>query len=185
MTDDREEIACPACGEFILATAKKCKHCGEWLDARATLTADQQRSGNPAPTIAMDQTLIRAQSSFEPVLGETVLKDGLSQYVKSTLNVQDARCFITSSRFVCCAQGKLSQAAFGVAGLVAKALVSRPTITFQILWEDVTKIEKGSHMLAETVTFFAERSTAYTVKFNLIGRNEWYAALNAVSSVKW
>jgi len=23
---------CPYCGEEILATAKKCKHCGEWLD---------------------------------------------------------------------------------------------------------------------------------------------------------
>jgi len=26
---------CPACGEEILATAKKCKHCGEWLDKSA------------------------------------------------------------------------------------------------------------------------------------------------------
>ena len=23
---------CPYCGEVILASAKKCKHCGEWLD---------------------------------------------------------------------------------------------------------------------------------------------------------
>lgn len=27
-----EMISCPACGEQILKTAKKCKHCGEWLD---------------------------------------------------------------------------------------------------------------------------------------------------------
>jgi len=26
----REEVACAACGETILAVAKKCKHCGEW-----------------------------------------------------------------------------------------------------------------------------------------------------------
>ena len=28
MTDE----VCPYCDEEILATAKKCKHCGEWLD---------------------------------------------------------------------------------------------------------------------------------------------------------
>lgn len=26
---------CPFCAEQILPTAKKCKHCGEWLDTRA------------------------------------------------------------------------------------------------------------------------------------------------------
>lgn len=27
-------IACPNCGKEILATAKKCKHCGEWLEKK-------------------------------------------------------------------------------------------------------------------------------------------------------
>ena len=26
--------ACPNCGQSILATAKKCKHCGEWLEKK-------------------------------------------------------------------------------------------------------------------------------------------------------
>ena len=30
-----ETKICPYCGEEILATAKKCKHCGEWLDKSA------------------------------------------------------------------------------------------------------------------------------------------------------
>ena len=28
----KEKKQCPYCGEEILAVAKKCKHCGEWLD---------------------------------------------------------------------------------------------------------------------------------------------------------
>lgn len=27
----RDEVQCPACSELILPTAKKCKHCGEWV----------------------------------------------------------------------------------------------------------------------------------------------------------
>ena len=34
-----ESRACPFCGEQILASAIKCKHCGEFLDGRAKLTA--------------------------------------------------------------------------------------------------------------------------------------------------
>ena len=30
---------CPYCGEEILAIAKKCKHCGEWLDETHPLKA--------------------------------------------------------------------------------------------------------------------------------------------------
>lgn len=37
----KETKTCPYCGEEILAIAKKCKHCGEWLD---TETSDVEES---------------------------------------------------------------------------------------------------------------------------------------------
>jgi len=37
--EPREEVACPACGESILATAKKCRFCGEWRSETASSDA--------------------------------------------------------------------------------------------------------------------------------------------------
>ena len=32
-----ETKRCPYCGEVILAVAKKCKHCGEWLEPKESV----------------------------------------------------------------------------------------------------------------------------------------------------
>ena len=37
----RETVNCPFCAEEILAVARKCKHCGEWLDAQDTGTVSE------------------------------------------------------------------------------------------------------------------------------------------------
>ena len=34
---EQETMKCPYCGEEILTIAKKCKHCGEWLDEKKPL----------------------------------------------------------------------------------------------------------------------------------------------------
>lgn len=36
------EISCPYCGEFILAVARKCKHCGEMLDSDLRASRQEQ-----------------------------------------------------------------------------------------------------------------------------------------------
>jgi len=37
--ESRDEVCCPSCGEMILRIAKKCKHCGEWLNTDAVSTS--------------------------------------------------------------------------------------------------------------------------------------------------
>ena len=41
-----EKKLCPYCGEEILAVAKKCKHCGEWLD-KQNVTSKPTESLHP------------------------------------------------------------------------------------------------------------------------------------------
>ena len=42
MTDKTKR--CPYCGEEILAIARKCKHCGEWLETKVS-----EREKKPCP----------------------------------------------------------------------------------------------------------------------------------------
>ena len=39
-----ETKSCPYCGEEILATAKKCKHCGKWLEKKCPQCGESFRS---------------------------------------------------------------------------------------------------------------------------------------------
>lgn len=44
MSNETDEKACPFCAERILAAARKCKHCGEFLDSETRTQAQTQKS---------------------------------------------------------------------------------------------------------------------------------------------
>src|SRR4051812_1127503 len=52
---------CPFCAETVLAAALKCKHCGEYFDARAN------RDGSILKVIAVTGCLLLAATPFAPL----------------------------------------------------------------------------------------------------------------------
>lgn len=47
---EKETRKCPYCGEEILIVAKKCKHCGEWLDNQEEEQEEQHKTQRACPT---------------------------------------------------------------------------------------------------------------------------------------
>jgi hypothetical protein len=82
MTPDEKE--CPVCGETIKAVAKKCKHCGEWLD----MDAPSATSSAPTPVASSGPPPAVAAPPLDGLKGAQVL-DLLSTLVDKNLVVYE------------------------------------------------------------------------------------------------
>ena len=73
---------CPYCSEEILIDAKKCKHCGEYLDSELR---EKQKSANSTEKkiiVCLDTDTMRRTRESEPAFAsqkQFTLKDGLSR----------------------------------------------------------------------------------------------------------
>jgi hypothetical protein len=59
-SDDELFKDCPFCGEQIRAVAKKCKHCGEFLDRRRVVTTARSgaQGGEPPPKLTFGKWIL-------------------------------------------------------------------------------------------------------------------------------
>ena len=62
-----EKKTCPYCGEEIMATAKKCKHCGEWLEAEPV---ESEQTVPQTATILSQPVVEEPEAESEPVMSE-------------------------------------------------------------------------------------------------------------------
>lgn len=170
-----QQKECPFCGEFILAKAIKCKHCGSMLDG-----SDQKPTGPPQPS---DQEIL-SQTAFMLLPGEQIMMEGLVSYVKSALNCADSSCYATNYRLVLSAKGLLGPAAFGPIGIAVSRMSKSTKITFQIPYGQIASVKKGHHVLHETLTFRTKQGKEYCIKF-ATKKEQWYTAIRMASNLSW
>ncbi len=100
---------CPYCGEEILAVAKKCKHCGEWLEDRNIQTNDTANQSQASPPT--DGTLIVEDDSTGAMVNtdisekrnsvtNTSNKEVICPYCGETNNAGDISCKKCGSYFI-------------------------------------------------------------------------------------
>ena len=63
-----EKTRCPYCGEIIMPGARKCRHCGEWLDVNETADLKQPE---PQKVVVIQEPVREQQANYpgqQPVL---------------------------------------------------------------------------------------------------------------------
>jgi hypothetical protein len=61
----RDTKACPFCGEDILAEAKKCRHCGEFLDTTIRKQMAEKEPTTPTPASPVSQSSSAEKTEYE------------------------------------------------------------------------------------------------------------------------
>jgi hypothetical protein len=122
--------------------------------------------GQPVP--AGNCTFL-SQTVFEPIAGETIIKEGLGGYMSSC-----ATCYVTNRRFVVCVTFR------GLLGLLWKGT----KITCEIPWDQLMSIERGTGWSRSWLIFKTLNGKEYKVG-GFLKKGRWYAAIQRASGISF
>ena len=107
-----------------------------------------------------------SQKRFELLAGEKPIIEGLSSYLKSSLNVISCRAALTSQRIVVCKKNIIGgMMLFGIAGAAVSLVRKQTKIMFQILLSDIVHVKKMKHGFSKKYRFTTRLNDNYDLQF--------------------
>lgn len=121
-----------------------------------------------------------AQKRFELLPDEKPVIEGLSSYLKSSLNVMSCHAALTNHRIVVCKKNLIGgMALFGIAGVavsVAVSLLRKQTkIMFQIPIAEIVGVKNIKHGFSRKYRFVIRSGENYDLQFT--NAEQWEAEL--------
>lgn len=152
-------VKCEECGKEISDKATTCVSCG------APVPSTNPKSSNPDSDehfAKLDDDL-RDQKEFLPRAWETIIDEEMGAYIKSAINVDVGKITLTNRRIVFCGEmGTYTKlAVFGALAFLGAG--KPPKIHFQIILDDLAKLEIVKHGFAKA--FLATTKDGKKYKF--------------------
>ena len=160
---------CSQCGSKNESSAKFCSNCG------AAITQHSQKTELQAAHESL-KIEISSQKKFMPALGElSIIDNDRAAYFKSTINVDWGRAHLTTHRIVFCGESGNFFKLMVSPALAVMTSSALPKIHFQILLDDIEKIEYKPKGLKSGFFISSKQGKVHRIAFTK--NNEWEVGL--------
>jgi hypothetical protein len=143
------------------------------LDALLTQAAGKLKDGTRRIREDFQQSQSTGQTRFALQIGETLIKEGYTTYLKSTLNVFQGNGYLTSRRFVYCK--KSTFLFYFLLGPILGHLVKGTQVVFEIPLSQFSAISQRKHGLGKIPVLETKDGQSYGVGF--ISQDAWFKSI--------
>lgn len=163
------KMFCHQCGSKNESSAKFCSNCG------SAITQPPQNTDLQAANESLKREIAN-QKKFMPALGELpIIDNDRAAYFKSTINVDWGRAHLTTHRIVFCGESGNFFKLMVSPALAVMTSSALPKIHFQILLDDIERIEYKPKGLKSGFFISSKQGKVHRIAFTK--NSEWEIGL--------